>query len=392
MTVNSMEFKRQCNWLSWSYFGYFAVLALIVPYLAVYLDALGFNSRQIGELIAIATACRILGPPLWATISDRMGKRLPAIRLGVIASFLFLLAMAPASQYWTLAILLGLLSLFWSAILPQLEVVTLGSLGEQSQLYSRIRAGGSAGFVVISLLAAEILAWGGKASFPLLGAALMIPLLLAVMVINEPALKPIEQEEPGPGAWARIFSRKFLFFLGSSVMLQASFAPFYAFFALYLTQLGYAPFAVGAFIALGVVAEIVMFLIAGKLVVRFQASHILAFCLLVTMGRWLLLSEFATVFWWLVIIQFLHAFSFALHHSAAMRFVHRYFPERQHSRGQAMYVSIGFGGGGAIGAWLAGITWQQGAGAEQTFILASTAAAVGALFALLIGKETSSGD
>lgn len=382
MTLSTADFKRQCRRLSWSYFGYFAVLALMVPYLGVYLDALGFDSRQIGELIAISTLCRIIGPPVWASVGDRMGKLLPLIRFGVFASLLLLLVLTQLESYFSVALLLGLISFFWSAILPQLEVVTLSSLGAQQHLYSRIRMGGSIGFIVVALITAEILAWGGKQSFPIVAAILLLPLLFAVHLLQEPRNTSTTSEViDNEKFWRRIRRRPFVMFMLSTLMLQISFAPFYAFFALYLTQLGYAPMAVGGLIALGVAAEVLMFLVAGRTVVRYPVRYLLMFCLAITAIRWALLSQFAGSFIWLVIIQLIHVFSFALHHSAAMRFVHRYFPADQHSRGQAIYVSICFGGGGAIGAWLAGLTWQQGAGAEQTFLLAAAATLIGFLAA-----------
>ncbi|MCC5854871.1 MAG: MFS transporter [Idiomarina sp.] len=380
--------KRDSRRLSWAYFGYFGVLALIVPYLAVYLDALSFNSREIGELIAIATLCRIIGPPVWAMICDRSQQRLPAIRTGVFATLLLLLVMNYATSYLAVAAVLALISLFWSAILPQLEVVTLTTLGVHSNRYSRIRAGGSVGFVVVALIAAELMSVAGRTSFPWLAAVLLVPLAIAVMRLREPPpMKTAESHVEIDSLWRNIRRRPFICFLLSSILLQLSFAPFYAFFALYLTQLGYAPFSVGAMIALGVVAEVGMFLIAGRLVGRFRISRLLAFCMLVTAFRWALLAEFANIFWMLIFVQLLHAFSFALHHSTAMAFLHRHFPQAQHGRGQAIYVSVGFGGGAALGALVAGMIWLDGAGASTTFWWAATASLIGAVIALGVAQE-----
>ncbi|RUO21257.1 MFS transporter [Aliidiomarina iranensis] len=387
--MNELAFQRQCRRLSWSYFGYFAVLALLVPYLGFYLDALGFSSRQIGELIAISTICRVIGPPIWAAIADRVGKLVPLIRFGVLSSLVLLVILAQAHGYLAVALLLGLISLFWSAILPQLEVVTLASLGAENHRYSRIRMAGSFGFILVALVTAEILALAGTESFPLLGAVLLLPLLLAVHKLDEPKRAFQDPDAPSPeGFWQRIRRRPFVMFIASTMLLQMSFAPFYAFFALYLTQLGYAPIAVGALISLGVAAEVAMFFIAGRLVVQFTVRRLLLFCLALTSLRWLALANFADTFWWLIPIQLVHAFSFALHHSAAMRFVHRYFPSEQHSRGQAFYVSVGFAGGGALGAWIAGFLWQQGDGAEFTFTLAAIAAFIGFVVAIFIREQT----
>lgn len=385
----STSFRRQCRRLSWSYFGYFAVLALLVPYLAVYLDGLGFDSRQIGELIALSTICRIIGPPVWASLSDRLGRLLPAIQLGVFLSVGLLVIMSQLSSYWSVALGLALISFFWSAILPQLEVVTLSSLGPHHHLYSRIRLGGSLGFIVVALFAAELLAWGGAQAYPWIAAVMLLPLAWMSLRLQEPERSVIAPDAaPSEAFWQRVCRKPFVFFMISSLCLQVSFAPFYAFFALYLTGLGYAPMSVGALIALGVVAEVGMFFVAGRLLVRFDVANVIALCLGITALRWFMLAHVADVLVWLILIQLLHAFSFALHHSAAMRFIHQYFPNEQHSRGQAFYVSIGMGGGGAIGAWFAGLLWQQGAGATQTFELAALFTAVGMLAAILMTRYT----
>ena len=41
--------------------------------------ARGFNSRQIGELLAIFTATKIIGPSFWAFFADKTGKQLVGI-------------------------------------------------------------------------------------------------------------------------------------------------------------------------------------------------------------------------------------------------------------------------------------------------------------------------
>lgn len=382
--------QRDSRRLSWAYFGYFGVLALIVPYLAVFLDALGFNSRQIGELIAFATLCRIVGPPLWGAFCDYRGERLPAIRIGVLATLGLLVVLNQVSSYLSVALVLAFISLFWSAILPQLEVVTLNTLGQHQHRYSRIRAGGSFGFIVVALIAAELMAWGGKTSYPWLAALLLMPLAIVVWLLREPKTeaKPLHSESESTQSLMRsVKSRPFLFFMTSSILLQLSFAPFYAFFALYLGQLGYAPMAVGAMIALGVAAEVVMFLVAGKILIRYRLSRVLAFCMSVTALRWWLMGGFADYFWILILAQLAHAFSFALHHSAAIKFLHRHFPKSQQSRGQALYLGIGYAGGGAIGAFVTGILWQDGYGAELTFSLAGMAALVGAFAALGVAQK-----
>ncbi|MFB1014725.1 MAG: MFS transporter, partial [Alteromonadaceae bacterium] len=55
--------------LSASYFFYFSILGLVVPFVGVFLDGKGFSSSDIGEIVAIVTASKIIGPSLWAVLA-----------------------------------------------------------------------------------------------------------------------------------------------------------------------------------------------------------------------------------------------------------------------------------------------------------------------------------
>jgi PPP family 3-phenylpropionic acid transporter len=53
----------------------------------------------------------------------------------------------------------------------------------------------------------------------------------------------------------------------------------------------------------------------------------------------------------------LHAATFGCAHAASIHLVHRYFQGPHHAKGQALYSSLSFGLGGAVGSLLAGQFW-----------------------------------
>jgi PPP family 3-phenylpropionic acid transporter len=73
--------------------------------------------------------------------------------------------------------------------------------------------------------------------------------------------------------------------------------------------------------------------------------------------------------------QMLHAFSFGVFHAVSMHLVHQFFPGALQGRGQALYSSLSFGAGNAVGSLAAGYLWA-GLGPTAMFDLA---AALGAL-------------
>ena len=74
--------------------------------------------------------------------------------------------------------------------------------------------------------------------------------------------------------------------------------------------------------------------------------------------------------------QLLHAATFGMHHAAAVQYVHRYFVGRHQGRGQALYSSIAYGVGGAVGALVTGYLWTH-LGPARTFAVAASMCAIG---------------
>ena len=87
-----MSHSRFLYWrLSGFYLFYFATLGALVPYWSLYLKDLGFNVAEIGELVAILMATKLVAPNVWGWIADHTGRRMAIIRL---ASFLSLILFA----------------------------------------------------------------------------------------------------------------------------------------------------------------------------------------------------------------------------------------------------------------------------------------------------------
>jgi PPP family 3-phenylpropionic acid transporter len=92
--------------------------------------------------------------------------------------------------------------------------------------------------------------------------------------------------------------------------------------------------------------------------------------------RWLLIGLFIDRAAVQIGAQSLHAFSFGAFHASAIHLAHHYFPGPTQGRGQALYNSVGFGVGGAVGSLTSGLLWSS-AGPTMTFVAASLMAALG---------------
>ena len=53
----------------------------MIPYLGVFFENRGFNPQEIGFLLAILMATRIVAPNVWAKVADRTGMRSELFKL-----------------------------------------------------------------------------------------------------------------------------------------------------------------------------------------------------------------------------------------------------------------------------------------------------------------------
>ena len=366
-----------------AYFTYFGVLGIFVPYFGLFLDGRGLNSADIGLLLAIVTASRIVGPSVWALVAERTGKPLSVMRFGAILACIGWLSSFADYGFWPLLCGFALFSFFWTAILPQLEVSAFAFLNDDTQAYGRIRTAGSVGYIVLVMLGGWLFERWGSEFLPL--SALLFLLLLLVSLFLLPKVSVNAELSHEQVSFSKLIRNSVLVrFMLAALLLQMSFAPFYGFFTLYSRDLGYSGTQTGLFIGLAILAEIVAFYFAGSLMRNRSYRLLLSICYGVTVLRWHMLATVADNVWLLCFSMLLHAGSFAIAHSCAMQFIQQFFPKKLRSRGQAMYAGVIFGGGGAIGAYFSGLLWQNGAGATLTFNIAALLAAAATLLALTL--------
>ncbi len=372
--------------ISLTYFFYFGQLGVIIPYAGVFLDGRGFTSEQIGSLLAIITLTRVLGPNLWAAIADKTGRGADIVRFGCLLAVITFSAVYFSFSFWSLTFSFGIMMMFWTAVLPQLEVITVNATKDSKGGYGAVRLWGSIGFIVLSLAVGFLLDFFSTEVIIYTASFCLLALYFSSLFIASPKVIA-KHERVVVNEWYKTKKLGFIVFMLSAVFLQVSFGTYYSFFALYMGDLGYSGKQTGLFIAVGVVAEIGIFLVASRLIEKFGIKWILVYSMLFTGIRWLCLAyipQFASA---ILLSQTLHAFSFGMTHAASVHFLHSYFSSGFQSRAQALYVSIAFGIGGAAGSFIAGYTWMQGTGAELSFIISASFAFAGALALLFASRK-----
>ncbi|MBK8754442.1 MAG: MFS transporter [Candidatus Competibacteraceae bacterium] len=361
--------------LSGFYLFYFAALGVLLPYWGLYLQALGFDPARIGELTAIPQATKLVAPNLWGWLADRSGWRMRMVRWACLATALsFAGVYATGNSYLGLALVGLLFSFFWNAALPQFEAVTLNHLGQHTHHYSQVRLWGSVGFVVAAVGVGFLVRDWGISLVPALMLGLFIAIWLNSLLVPDRPAAPLTQAAPPLAQVLR--QPAVIAFFTACFLNQAAHGAYYGFFSLYLEGYGYSREFIGLLWGLGVTVEVGMFLLMHRLLPRFGPRRLMLAALALATLRWWLIGHFAGELPILLFAQTLHAFSFGVFHAVSMHLIHQFFPGSLQGRGQALYSSLSFGAGNAVGSLAAGYLWQ-GLGAVAMFDLATALGALG---------------
>jgi PPP family 3-phenylpropionic acid transporter len=370
--------------LSGFYLCYFISLGALVPYWSLYLKSVGLNVTEIGELFAVLMASKVVAPNVWGWIADHTGHRMTIVRIACLLAVVVFSGVFFSHGFWWLALVMGGFGFFWNAALPQFEATTMNHLGDEAHRYSGIRLWGSVGFIVAVTTLGPVLEHHGAATLPAILCVMFALIWLSSLTVPESAAGHLPM---GQQSLFSVLKRPEVFsLLLVCFLVQASHGPYYTFYTLYLEEYGYNTARIGQLWALGVVAEIVVFLFMPRLLSRYSARHLLLVTVALTSLRWVMIAWLVRYPAMVVLAQILHAASFGLYHAVAIHLIHRMFTGVHQGRGQALYSSVSFGAGGALGSIASGYLWS-GLGPQSMYTLAAVTG-LAALAVVYLGIRT----
>ncbi|QID18192.1 MFS transporter [Nitrogeniibacter mangrovi] len=360
--------------LSGYYFFYFAFIGAFAPYFTLYLQSLNFSAADIAILMSLMQVMRVVAPNLWGWLADRLGARMPIVRFSAVASLAGFCVFFQTTSFAGVFVGMAVMAFFWSAALPLIESLTFAHLQRQTGRYGNIRLWGSVGFIVSVLgIGYALNRWPVDSQLGMTATVLAGIMVLAFMVPE--AGRPPHHHE-APGLWSVLRRREVRAVLGACFFMSAAHGALYVFYSIYLVEAGYSKSVVGWMWTLGVLAEIVVFMLMPRLTKRFSLRAILLVAYLSAVLRFVLIGWGVGTFAVLLFAQLLHGMTFGAYHAASIAAINAWFPGRLQARGQALYGSISFGAGGMLGGLLSGYTWD-GLGPAWTYTIGAGFALVG---------------
>jgi MFS transporter, PPP family, 3-phenylpropionic acid transporter len=366
--------------LSLFYAAFFFATGVQLPFWPVWLSGRGLGPAEIGALLALGQWVRVAANPALGMLADRARDRSRfMVLLGAAALGGYLLCL-PAHGFAALVLPSLIVAAAASALLPLADATTLAAASSGALDYGRVRLWGTIAFIVATLLGGRILA--GRSS------EIVLYLLLGMTAITTASCAMLPR-----AAAARIRSRanfrvllarRHLVFLAAATLIQSSHAVYYAFGTLYWQRLGLGDGTIALLWAEGAVAEVLLFFGGGRYVRRWGAGALLALAGGGGLVRWTMTAWVGSLPA-LLVIQPLHALTFAATHLGAMHYLADAVPQAQAATAQSVFSAIVGGLGLGLASLLAGALY--GAWGGGAYFAMAAMAGLGGVLALWIARR-----
>jgi len=349
------------------YFAHFVVIGIALPYWPVWLQARGLGPVEIGIILSVGRWITVGTTPALAMLADRRGEMkilLVVLTSGLLACYG---AYHFAYGFWPLLAIAAGTAVFFSAIMPVTESLTMLHAARGEVDYGRVRLWGSVSFILASYLGGALLGiWKADAILWAINAGVCVSIAVA-------ACLPDTRSELFPrrrGAFRQLARhRVMLLFLAAIGLLASSHAVLYAFGTIHWRQAGISDRVIGMLWAEGVIAEILLFWVGGAFMRRVRPGHAMLLAAAGGVLRWTVLAlstEPAVLF----AVQWLHALTFGAAHLAGMSFVARAAPPGFSATVQSLYATIGTGAATALAILLVGPVYAA-FGGDAYYVMAA---------------------
>jgi PPP family 3-phenylpropionic acid transporter len=312
------------------------------------LSEVGYGADQIGIIFAAAPLVRFVLPFLFLQ-GVQINRRTFNISLFImlVSAFAFYFSLA---NFYALLLSNIFLGVGLSLVNPYIELISLQVVGKER--YGKIRLFGSVGFVSVALLLVKLL------SSPYTALNFLLSLTFITVLISFVIAKQVEKKRAKTQDLLENdvhFLKDYKLWLGL-IFVQMSFGAFYNFFTIYATDHGITLDTTIYLWSFGVIAEIAMLYFQGRFL-HGNLLFIIELSAIITAFRWFLIYAFSENIGVLYFSQSLHAFSFALFHSATIAYLYHLYKHK--ALAQQLFSGIAYGFGGLSGALLSGYIYEH---------------------------------
>ncbi len=328
------------------FFFYFSIIGVWVIFLPKMLHNINYTPEQIGIIFSIPPLMRFLTPFFFLKLFSLSKKVLHITLIMMLFCIPFLYLTIHDFTLFALANIFFGIS--FGLVLPYIETYALTVL--EKERYGKARLFGSIGFTIVALVLAQIFSNDIGLHFITINVILSA---LFAYIISQDERHFSNQKTPNKNHFS-LLSHLPLWM--SIFLMQVGFGAFYSFFTIYETDHNISLQTVSFLWSFGVFCEIVLFYYQAH-IIKYNLFLIIKFTIFITAFRWLILYLYPDSLWLAYFSQSLHAFSFALYHTATLSYLYILYHDKKLAA--QFYYGFGFGLGGFVGSLVAGYFYGE---------------------------------
>ncbi len=343
--------------LAFVYVALFLIVGVYMPYWPVWLAARGAGTQELGILLGLGNWARLATPWIggWA---DRTGRANVVLAIASMASVAALSAFSFVDGFAALFALSLVLGLAFAPIIPLLDGIAVGAAAHGRLDYGRVRLWGSISFIVASVAGGSLLEDRPTGLVLTILQSASVLLALTILWLTRLPTAPRDVGEPSP-SWSAVWRRPQLpTFLVATAYLQGSHAVLYGFGTKHWLAVGIDESTIGWLWGVGVAAEVLLFALGARVSSALGPKGLLVVAGLGGALRWTVLC-WATSTWVVLLVQVLHAATFAAMHLGAMAWIRDNMAGPSMHRATALYVALANGLALGVAMPLAGIAFAH---------------------------------
>jgi len=304
------------------YFSIFMSGAAFNVYGGIWFAEKGLSSEQIGIINAVPVLATLLLNILVGKIADRASDWRQVIMLGCLLAGLVPLGLYFVGGFWGILIVWTLALLPFNLIAPVADAATMRMTRRRGTQYGAIRAWGTVGYMVTLFFVGWIIShFGGGIFLPLF---IGLSMLRGLVAFGLPRFRgPDGEKTPPPSGASRLREVMKPFFLLPLIgfsMVYSTHVVLNVFQALLWMEQGLSPDLIAPLLALAAFSEAAIMFLFGRLAIRFPARSLILLSAAVAVFRWICMG-FQPGVEFLIPLQLLHAFSFALGFMGCVHFI-----------------------------------------------------------------------
>ena len=259
--------------VSIAYLAYFSAVGAASPYLFLYYSHLGLGLAEIGALAALSAAVGLVVSPAWGALADHFAQTRLTLPLAALVAIGGALILATGHDLVQIGAGVVVLAAGLGGLGPILDARAIETLGPDRGLYGRVRALGSAAFVVGAWAVGILIDLDGLASlFLAYIPALLVTAVVSVSLVRRPAIRSVGIVH-GTVDLVRAPGMR-LFMLGSFLVWTALVAV-NSFMSIRMEAVGGAAATVGLVWAVGAAVEVPVMWWFARLVRRFGVGRLM---------------------------------------------------------------------------------------------------------------------